>query len=64
MDDVPAERGPNKLAAVCAAILPALLAEREAATTKRERKQLSARISSVRMLIGWAKTRAGYTLGK
>jgi len=61
MDDALAERSPNKLAADCAAILPKLLAEREASTTKRERKHLSSRIRATRMLFGWAKTRAGYS---
>lgn len=54
------EAGPNGLAVKCEAILPGLLAARDAAPTKRERKQLSSRIKTARMLLKWAKTRAGY----
>lgn len=51
---------PNMLADQCAAILPDLLAQREAATTTRERKQLGSRIRAARTMLTWAKTRAGY----
>lgn len=36
-----------------------LLAQRDAATTKRERKELSARLRSARIILRWAKSRAG-----
>lgn len=51
---------PNLLAEKAAAILPRLLAQRDAAKSKRERKVLSARIRSARLLLKWAKSRAGY----
>ena len=54
------EAGPNGLARKCEALLPTLLADREAAKTKQERKHLSSRIKATRMLLKWAKTRAGY----
>lgn len=54
------EAGPNGLALKCEVLLPKLLADRDGAKTKRERKQLSSRIKATRMLLTWAKTRAGY----
>lgn len=63
-DDLRAElegrSGPYGLEQKCLVALPGLLAERDAATTKRERKQLSARIRSTRFFISWCRTRAGY----
>lgn len=52
--------GPNKLAATCEARIPALIAERDAATTKRARKDLNRRLSLARSLLRWATSRAGY----
>lgn len=51
---------PNRLAEICDDQLPGLLTERDAATTKRERKRLSARIRLLRSMSSWAKSRAGY----
>ncbi|MCA1653673.1 MAG: hypothetical protein ABR588_05940 [Sphingomicrobium sp.] len=44
------------------AILPDLIAQREAEQDKRKRKrkQLSSRIKAARIVIAWARTRAGY----
>jgi hypothetical protein len=56
-------RGPNKLAEDAAALIAELLPLRDAAKTKRERKQLSSRIKSARILLQWAKSRAGYRAG-
>lgn len=53
-------RSLNEMADECAALLPDLLAQREAATDKRERKALSSRIKTTRMLLRWCKSRAGY----
>lgn len=52
--------GPNKLAMVCEAMIPHLVAEREAAKSDTERKQLSVRLKTNTGLLRWAKTRAGY----
>lgn len=50
---------PNDMARDAQALLDKLLPLREKATG-RERKQLSARIKSARILRDWAKSRAGY----
>jgi hypothetical protein len=55
--DVPA---PNKLALLAEVTLPELIRLRDAAATKRERKHYSQRIKTTRILLSWAKTRAGY----
>ena len=60
MSDDKARRTPNSMAADMAATLADLLARRDAATDKRERKQLSSRIRAARTVIAWAKSRAGY----
>ncbi len=52
--------GPNLIAEKMAALLPDLLAQRDVAATKRERKALNGRIRIARDLLKWAKTRAGY----
>ena len=44
------------------AIVAELLPLREAATNKRERKQLSSRIKTARFMARWARTRAGYVV--
>ena len=53
------ERSPADAAAHMAALLPELIAQRDAAKSARERKPLSARIRSARIVIAWAKSRAG-----
>lgn len=47
-------------AAELRAALPDLLAKRDAAKSKRERKALSGRIRIARDLIKWIESRAGY----
>lgn len=51
---------PNAVAERCASLLPELLARRDATKDRRERKDLSRRIRSLRSVLSWAKTRAGY----
>lgn len=51
---------PNELARDAQAILNRLIPLRDTATDKRERKQLSARIKTARILRDWARTRAGH----
>lgn len=58
--DASEEPGPNKLAATCEAMVPALIAERDAAKDRGTRKKLNSRIHTTRMLLRWAKSRAGY----
>lgn len=58
-----AQRGPNKLAADCEALIPKLIAEREAAKDDAKKRALQARIKSARMLLRWCKSRAGYVAG-
>lgn len=56
------ERGPYAMEQAMLATLPDLLAQRDAATDKRERKALSSRIKTARMVIKWCRTRAGYVM--
>lgn len=51
---------PNLLAERASATLAELLPLRDAAKSKRERKGLSSRIRCARVLLHFAKTRAGY----
>jgi len=50
----------SRMVADCEERLPGLLAAREGAKSTRERKQFSSRIRTTRMLLRWAKSRAGY----
>jgi hypothetical protein len=52
--------GPNKLALLAEVTSLELLRLRDAAATNRERKHYSQWIKTTRMLLNWAKTRAGY----
>lgn len=54
---------PNAMERDAQAILDKLIPLRDAATDKRERKQLSQRIKSARIMRNWARTRAGYVRG-
>lgn len=51
---------PNLLAERAAAIVAELLPLRDAATDKRVRKDYSRRIKTARIMLKWAKSRAGY----
>ena len=51
---------PNQIEADVLSRLPGLLAERDAETDKRKKKQLSSRIRAARILRAWARSRAGY----
>jgi hypothetical protein len=53
----------NKVVVDMSSAVPDLLAQRAAAKDKRVLRQLSARIKSARMLVRWAKSRAGYVDG-
>lgn len=56
--------GPNRMAEEAEALLRELLPLRDAATDRRERKQLSSRIKSARIILNFARTRAGYVPGR
>lgn len=50
---------PNLLAEKCAALIADLEAQK-AKAKRAERKSLNRRLHSARVLLGWAKSRAGY----
>ena len=52
--------GPERLAAKCELLISELLAQREAAASMGQRRQLSSRIRASRFLLRWAKSRVGY----
>lgn len=60
MDAIEGRSGPYELEQKALATLAELLPQREAETDKRKRKQLTSRIKTCRMLVGWCRTRAGY----
>ena len=54
------QSGPNRMAADMDALIPNLVAQRDATKDKRERAELNSRLKAARMLSRFAKTRAGY----
>lgn len=58
-DDYP--RGPDGMARLCADRLGELEGWKASATTKAERSTINKQMHSLRMLLAWCKTRAGYT---
>jgi len=55
---------PNDMERDAQSMLDKLLPLRDAATDKRERKDLSRRIKLARSMRDWARTRAGYVEGR
>lgn len=59
-EEMEGRSGPYELEQKALATLAELLPQREAETDKRQRKQLSSRIKTCRMLVKWCRTRVGY----
>jgi hypothetical protein len=58
-DDYP--RGPDGMARLCADRLDELEGWKASARTKAERSTINKQMHSLRMLLAWCRTRAGYT---
>lgn len=58
-DDYP--RGPDGMARLCADRLAELEGFKADARTKAERRAINKQMHSLRLILAWCKTRAGYT---